>query len=173
MEKNSMSDFNSLQAVADRQAITDLIYRYCRSMDRIDYELGYSIWHDDAIADYGSHYQGTGRGFIDHVCEHHRHLLYHSHQISNVLIELRGDYAGSESYVTANLRFLQNGQLKQATVWSRYIDQWSKRNGRWGIDKRIALRDFDEIRDITPLSQINEGKRDPSDPSYAVLSASR
>ena len=32
-----------LRQVADRQAITDLIYRYCRSMDRIDAE-GVAEW---------------------------------------------------------------------------------------------------------------------------------
>lgn len=34
-----MSEFNSVQAIADRQAITDVIYRYCRAMDRIDHVL--------------------------------------------------------------------------------------------------------------------------------------
>ena len=52
-----------LQEVADRQAITDQIYRYCRAMDRIDHELGYSIWHEDAVADYGTHYQ-IGRAHV-------------------------------------------------------------------------------------------------------------
>lgn len=164
-----MNDFNSLQAVADRQAITDLIYRYCRAMDRIDHELGYSIWHEDGVADYGSHYQGSGRGFIDHVCKQHAQLQCHSHQMSNIIIELNGDRASSEAYVTANLRIERNGQLKQMTVLSRYVDTWSRRNGRWGIDKRIAIRDFDEIRDVTPMSAANEGSRDKSDPSYAAL----
>ncbi len=164
-----MTDLNLLQAVADRQAITELIYRYCRAMDRIDHKLGYSIWHDDGTADYGSHYQGSGRGFIDHVCKQHAQLQCHSHQMSNIIIELDGDRASSEAYVTANLRIERNGQLKQMTVLSRYVDTWSRRNGRWGIDKRIAIRDFDEIRDVTPMSQSSKGSRDRSDPSYAVL----
>ena len=164
-----MSNTALLQAVADRQAITDLIYRYCRSMDRIDVELGYSLWHEDAIADYGEFYQGTGRGFIDLVCAQHRQLLAHSHQISNVIIELDGDRAGSESYVMATLRLLKDGQLKQMTVWSRYVDRWSRRGGRWGIDKRIAMRDFDEVRDVVAMSNSSVGRRDRSDPSYTVL----
>ena len=43
----------TLQSLADRQAITEMIYRYCRSVDRLDIPLGHSIWHEDAIADYG------------------------------------------------------------------------------------------------------------------------
>lgn len=164
-----MRDFNSLQAIADRQAITDLIYRYCRAVDRLDHELGYSIWHDDGMVEYGDYYQGGHRDLIDKICASHLQVQYHSHQMTNIIIELDGDRASSESYVTAYLRLERNGQLKQMTVLSRYVDTWSRRNGRWGIDKRIAIRDLDEIRDIAPMSPANEGSRDKSDPSYAVL----
>jgi hypothetical protein len=163
-------DNDLLRQVADRQAITDLIYRYCRAMDRIDAELGYSIWHEDGLADYGEAiFQGTGRGFVDWVCESHRQMLVHSHQISNIIIELDGDRAGSESYVTASLRLMHGDQLKQIDTRCRYIDKWSRRDGRWGIDKRVTIVDFDEIRDAAPMSPGNLGARDRSDPSYAVL----
>jgi len=164
-----MNEAHALQQLADRQAITDLIYRYCRSMDRIDVELGYSIWHDDGVADYGDDFQGGGRAFIDHVSAQHRRTLTHSHQITNILLELDGDRAGSESYVFSTLRIVAGEQQKQISVWGRYIDQWSRRNGRWGIDRRVAIRDFDEIRDVAPMSAFNAGRRDTSDPSYAVL----
>src|SRR3546814_11228563 len=101
---------DTLRALADRQQITGLIYRYCRAVDRLDIALGHSIWHDDGIADYGADvYQGRGRGVIDHICAQHRHTLMHSHQISNVIIELDGDRAGSEPYLTATLRVRRDG----------------------------------------------------------------
>ena len=156
--------------MTDREAITDQIYRYCRAMDRMDAELGYSIWHEDGTADYGVQvFQGSGRDFIDHVNKQHAHLLHHSHQMSNVVIELDGNRAGSESYVTATLRLNRGDGLKQMTVWSRYIDTWSKRDGRWALDHRIAIRDFDEIRVVTAMYDHDRGKRDRSDPSYQVL----
>lgn len=165
-----MTDSELLRQVSDRQQITDLIYRYCRSMDRIDVELGYSIWHDDAVADYGPDvYQGTGRGFIDHVCEVHRHTLHHSHQVSNIIIQLDGDTAASEAYVTGTLRIQRGDKLLQVTAWSRYIDQWSRRNERWGIDKRVAVMDFDEIREVTSMGKQSQASRDRNDPSYLIL----
>ncbi len=164
-----MTDTEALQGLADRQAITDLLYRYCRSMDRIDAELGYSIWHEDATADYEGYYQGSGRGFIDAACATHRRAVAHSHQISNIIIELDGDRAGSETYATGTLRLMKRDQLRQLTMWVRYIDQWSRRNGRWGIDKRTQITDFDEIRDITAVSKQERTRRDRNDPSYAVL----
>lgn len=165
-----MTELISLQAVADRQAITDQIHRYCRAMDRIDRELGYSIWHDDGTADYGRDvFQGTGRGFIDHVCAQHGRLLVHSHQVTNIIITLDGDRAGSESYVTATLRMERDGRPLQMTVLSRYIDTWSQRDGRWAIDHRLTIIDMDEIREVTPMKDHVRGSRDRNDPSYSVL----
>jgi SnoaL-like domain len=168
-----VSDAPTLQTVAARQAITDLLYRYCRSMDRIDAGLGYTIWHEDSEADYGEGmYQGSGRGFIDWVCESHRQLDYHSHQVTNIIIELDGDMARSESYVTAALRRTDAGRHIQMTVRGRYLDRWSRRQGRWGIDKRIYVHDFDDVREITQTAITGWGKRGRDDPSYAVLSPS-
>lgn len=158
--------------LVDHQAITEQIYRYCRAMDRIDHELGYSIWHAEGTADYGHNFQGTGRAFIDHVCAQHRHLLMHSHQVSNILIEINGDYAGSESYVTATLRMRREGKLLQMTVISRYLDKWSRRGEVWAIDHRIAVMDMDEIREVTSMKEHDRARRDRTDASYAVLQTS-
>jgi hypothetical protein len=159
-----------LEALAARQAITALIYRYCRSVDRLDVPLGRSIWHEDGIADYGADfYQGDGRGVIDHICTQHLHTLHHSHQISNILIDLDGDHAGSEAYATATLRARRGEQLIQITIWGRYVDRWSRRSGRWGLDHRLAIRDFDEIREVTSLRDHLVGRRDRSDPSYVAI----
>ena len=163
------SDENA-RALADRQAVTDLIYRYCRSVDRLDVPLGHSIWHEDGVADYDAFFNGSGRALIDLICAQHRQTLHHSHQISNILLELDGDRAGSEAYVNATLRSLRaDGQLMQISVWGRYVDRWSRRDGVWGLDKRIAIRDFDELREVTEWQRYELGRRDRSDPSYAVL----
>lgn len=155
---------------ADRQAIVDLIYRYCRAVDRLDEPLGHSIWHEDGTADYGEEfYVGPGRGVIDLICRQHRGTLAHSHQVTNVLIRLAGDRAGSESYCFATLRVEREGKPMQISVWTRYIDRWSRREGRWGLDHRTAIRDFDEIREVVPVSSTARGRRDRDDPSYAVL----
>jgi hypothetical protein len=159
----------SFGALAARQAITDHIYRYCRAVDRLDIPLGHSIWHAGGVADYPGYYQGPGPGVIDLICENHRGLLHHSHQVTNILIALNGEAAGSESYCTATLRLQRGGALVQMMVWSRYIDSWSLKNGRWALDKRIAIRDFDEMREVTAMAQYDVGRRDAGDPSYAVL----
>jgi SnoaL-like domain len=156
--------------MTEREAITDLIYRYCRAMDRIDRAQGYAIWHPDGTADYGEAvYQGSGRGFVDQACEQHAALMRHSHQVTNIILEVDGDRAGSESYYTTALRLIRDNTTQEIRVWGRYIDTWSKRDGRWGIDHRIAIRDFDDIRTVTPMSDDARSRRNHDDPSYGVL----
>jgi len=165
-------DTAMLQDLADRQAIAELIYRYCRSVDRLDIPLGHSIWHEDGVADYGAgFYQGPGKGVIDLICAQHLHTLGHSHQVTNILVHLDGDKAGSEAYCIATLRARRGEQLLLMTVWTRYVDAWSRRDGKWGLDKRIAIRDFDEIREAKAIAEHDVGKRDKSDASYIVLPA--
>lgn len=164
--------------LADKHAITEQIYRYCRSVDRLDVPLGYSVFHADATADYGpSGYRGSGHGAIDWICAAHGHLAGHSHQVTNVLIELDGARAGSEAYVTATLRIEREGRLMQMEVWGRYCDRWSQRDGVWRIDHRDAVTDYDAIREITPIHRPDvsgtRSRRDRDDPSYAALGDAR
>lgn len=158
--------------LADKFAITEQLYRYCRSVDRLDVPLGHSVFHADATADYGpTGYRGTGHGAIDWICAAHRQLLAHSHQVSNIVIEVKGDRAGSEAYVTATLRMEREGRMMQMEIWARYCDRWSRRDGTWRIDHRDTVIDYDSVREVTPMNTHQWTRRDPSDASYAALGA--
>jgi hypothetical protein len=154
--------------LADMLAIQRQIYNYCRSVDRLDVPLGHGVFHADSHADFPS-YQGTGRGWIDAVCVAHLDFLHHSHQVTNVLIDVEDDTAGSEAYVIANLRQQQGDRLINRMFSARYIDRWSKRDGRWAIDRRTCVVDFSEERDVTALGNDSRSARDGTDPSYSVL----
>lgn len=162
-----------MENTADRLAIIDKIHRYCRSVDRLDVGLGHTVFHEDSYADFGDSYQGPGRGWIDYICERHRDFLHHSHQVTNVVLEIDGDHAGSESYVFATLRQApEDGALDrviQVQFWARYVDAWSKRHGEWAIDRRECVIDFSSTSDVTPLPTNGRARRDSADPSYSVL----
>lgn len=151
---------------AAHAAITRLIHTYCRAVDRIDVPLGRSIWHADATADYGEVYRGPGVDVIDHICAQHRHTLATSHRVSNILIELAGDRASSETYVAAAIRIAHGAGQREIGVCGRYLDRWSCRDGRWGLDHRRFVLDFDEIRDVQPAGRPPAGRQDRSDPCY-------
>lgn len=159
---------------ADKLAIAEQLANYARAMDRIDHELGYAVWHPGGTARYGTMFDGTGRDFIDWVCGTHAQMIAHMHRVSNILIKVDGDSAASEAYVHATLRFEQDGVLRQGTALGRYLDRWSRREGRWAIDHREYVQDIDEIVDAgPPLVGAFGGRRDRNDPSYALFAGFR
>lgn len=162
---------DTLAELAGKQAIRDLVYTYCRAVDRLDVPLGHSIWHEDSHADYGAdYYQGPGKGVIDTICKHHLGLLSHSHQVTNILIQLDGDRAGSESYIYGTMRMEHQGKLMQLGVWGRYLDAWEKRNGRWGIVRREVVFDHQEMHEASDMPGHGvPPARDRTDPSYKFL----
>lgn len=167
-----MSDIDALLAT---QAITEVVHRYCRALDRMDRPLAETVWHPDGTADYGpTMYQGTGTGFLDWVWVAHEAMLGHSHQIANVTVEVDGDRAGSESYVTATLwADFEPDARTVITSRGRYVDTWSRRDGVWAIDHRRFVEDLTTTQSL-PRAAVSDpatsaARRDPTDPSYAVL----
>jgi hypothetical protein len=166
---------DTTDTLSAKQSITEVIYRYCRALDRMDRDLALTIWHADGTADYGpTMYQGTGAGFVDWVWPAHESMLGHSHQIGNVLIEVDGDRAGSESYVTATLwGAFEPDVLTTIVSRGRYVDTWSRRDGVWAIDHRRFAEDLTVTTAVPggapPAPEASPARRDRADPSYAVL----
>jgi hypothetical protein len=162
------------QRLADleaREAIRGQLHRYCRAMDRRDHAVGHAVWHDDGTADYGTIFRGTGREFVDWVCESHLRLDAHTHQVTSIGIDVRDAQAVSEAYVTATLRSRSADGVTDAVARGRYLDAWSRREGRWAIDHRVYVHDFDEVTPVGAERLSGWGRRDRDDPSYAVLEA--
>jgi len=159
--------------LADKMAIQEQIRNYCRAVDRLDVPLGHGVFHDDSHADYGpAIYQGPGKGLIDAICRQHLDLISHSHQVTNVLIEVTGERAGSESYVFGTMRRrVDEGQIMHVGIWGRYLDAWEKRDGCWRILRRMVVFEHDERREVTPIGQDMRSSRDGEDPSYRFLTA--
>lgn len=161
--------------LAAKQAITEVIYRYCRALDRMDRALAETVWHPGGTADYGpTMYQGTGAGFIEWVWAAHQAMLGHSHQIANVLIDVDGDRAGSEAYVTATLwAAFEPPAITQIVSRGRYVDRWSRRDERWAIDHRHFIEDLTVTTTVPPEAVTgldpSRARRDRTDPSYDVL----
>jgi hypothetical protein len=172
--------------LAAKQAITEVIYRYCRSLDRLDRELAETVWHPDATADYGVTYNGSASGLLDNFWKSHPKLTGHSHQVTNILIEVDGDRAVSESYAMGTLWNVNDaGVLTKMQALGRYLDQWSCRDGVWAIDHRQFVYDA-VFPSVHPVPDDTEGdiimglaarrdpketagRRDRTDPSYEVL----
>jgi hypothetical protein len=162
----------TLATLRAKQAITEQLHNYCRSMDRIDNALGKAVWHPDGTADFGALYRGSGAGWIKHVSVvHATTCLTHSHMVGNISIKLAGATASSECYVHAVLQSSVDGRRIQRDIRGRYLDRWSKREGRWAIDHRQLVIDLSASSEVTGDALMFHpwGTRDKSDPSYAYL----
>ena len=155
-----------------KQEITEVIFKYCRCMDRCDAELGKEVFHPDARVDYGEQmYQGSGYGFVESsLAAHTGMFMSHSHQHGNILIKVDGNRAYSETYGHVTLRRRdENGQLIDNRNFGRYLDIWEKRDGRWKIAERRYLNDYDDTGPATGALFESTGARDKSDPSYRLF----
>ena len=124
---------DTLETLVAKQAITEVLHRYCYAMDRIDPEFGAQIRHADGMAHYGpSIFEGSAEDYLKQVFEQHAKTDATSHQPTNVVIHLDGDRATSESYVTVCV--CAAGQ--DVLVRGRYLDTWSCCAGVWRIDDR-------------------------------------
>ena len=99
----------ALQELLDKQALWELVHRYCRAVDRADEEMLRSVYHPDALDEHGA-YNGGVDGFIDYV-KNTSHTLDPEvrknptrHVLHNVVFEVDGDTAWGESYVTVRAR---------------------------------------------------------------------
>jgi hypothetical protein len=158
-----------VKQLCDKQAITEQLYRYCRGVDRMDLALTRACWHMDGTADYVGMFQGGADALIDWMWSVHAGMQVHSHQITNILIELDGDRAASEAYATVVLRTRGDAAL-DIFVRGRYLDRWSRRDGGWAIDHRIHVPDHTTTLPVPePASNPPAGVRDRSDPSYQLF----
>jgi hypothetical protein len=166
---------DGLRALLDEHAIRETLFAYGRGVDRMDRPLTRSCWHADGSADYRGMFTGGVDALLDWMWRLHERMETHSHQMTNLRIEVAGDRAASETYVTVVLRS-KGGTSRARDIFSRgrYVDRWSRRAGRWAIDHRIYLNDWMTFVPVPaePTSPIT-GRRDADDASYAAFAELR
>ena len=176
-----MSDDQAIQDLLDKQAITEIIYRYCRGLDRMDREMTLSCWHEGGTDDHGALYSGSAEGFVEWLWPVHAAMERTQHTINNILIQIDGDKAGAESYYTVYLRSAMPGGFIDRVGGGRYCDNFERIDGVWKIRHRQSVSDWiraDPVGDIdlsavippnNPDNRTPAGQRDKGDYSYKVL----
>lgn len=150
--------------IADRFMIQDLMYRWCRAVDRLDKQGMLDIFHPGAIDSHGP-YIGPAEGLVDWILARHKPIAVSSHFIGNLLIEfVTEDLALVESYVRTIQQYPPEGkaQLAQLTggatgnpdaamdmfTSSRYMDRVERRNGEWRIARRDLIQDWKQLVEV-------------------------
>jgi hypothetical protein len=131
-----------IQRLADEAAVRDVHLRYCRGIDRRDWDLVRSCYQPGAIENHGP-YNGGFEGFVDVAKEALETCESTSHFTGNQLVEVDGDIAWHEAYCRAYQR-LRPTEAARETDWVvnfRCFDRMERRDGRWGIAKRTVIVD--------------------------------
>ncbi|WP_375488100.1 nuclear transport factor 2 family protein [uncultured Mycobacterium sp.] len=127
-----------LKEAKDRQEIGDCLLRYTRGIDRADKELMQSAYHVDAIDEHGVA-SGSPEEFCDWAIGYHTdNQRQHHHIITNTMLDLDGEVAHGETYCM----FWGDNRVGPPTLsFGRYIDRFEKRNGAWGIVRRVCINE--------------------------------
>jgi len=106
-----------------------LVYRYCRSLDRLDAPLLQSCFHPDAVIDMGTIYRGPAGAFVDVAMQFMGGMSATRHVVGNVLNV--GD--GFESYVDAWHLVQRDAGWRELNVRGRYLHRVAFRARRWAF----------------------------------------
>ncbi|MBQ76590.1 MAG: hypothetical protein CMQ20_16415 [Gammaproteobacteria bacterium] len=144
-----------LQQLLDKQAISEVIQRYCRTMDWLDEPGQADCYWPDAEVDFGF-FAGRADAFVPMVMEHERNAVKRWHLQTGVMIKVDGDKAQAESYgITTG----SGGAGGPSTMYGgRYLDDFEKRNGEWRLSKRLYILDWTKTyEDISEVSKLEGG----------------
>ena len=137
----------ALQQLIDKQAISDILQRYSRTLDWLDEASHARCYWPDAAIDYGF-FEGRAEDFLPVVMEIERASQRRWHMLSAPLIEFTAPkHAKSECYgIAAAAKVQEDGSLAGNMYGGRYLDEWEKRSGdsepEWRISARTYLVDW-------------------------------
>jgi|SRR5690554_2976733 len=136
---------DSLQQLLDREAIRDLIWRYCRAVDRRDFTALRELYHEDAMDEHGGMYHGPAAGFIDALPQIMGPMEVVWHMTGNMLIEVRGDEAEGEIYTWSYHRADLGEGPTDLVVGGRYLDRYRRVDDCWKFQHRKIVMDWNQI----------------------------
>jgi len=148
-----------IQKLLDEQAIREVVHRYCRGVDRRQFEVVRSCYHPDATDDHGA-YKGGVDGFIAHAREGLVRYERTMHFMGNLHIEvLDAGRAHSEAYTIAFHRLGPRGDTpaRDHVVGFRYVDDFEKREGEWRIARRVCVFEWTRTDPVAPGWDYREG----------------
>jgi hypothetical protein len=176
--ENDMTDapnVSEIQQLLDKQAITEVLYRYSRGVDRCDRSTLSTVYWPDAQDDHMV-FQGSGDALLDYLSTAVLHMRT-QHRVANILIEFDGATAARcESYVVAFHNMAVDSGREDVIFGGRYLDRFEKRGHEWRIAQRQLVMDyFQRQRAASDLGVFGTlpitGGHYPQDPWYELSSA--
>ncbi|MET0660964.1 MAG: nuclear transport factor 2 family protein [Steroidobacteraceae bacterium] len=162
----------AMQRLLDKQAITEVLHRYARGVDRCDRSMLEIAYWPDAIDDHII-FKASGDELLDNICASIQNMRT-AHRITNILIEFDSEaQARCESYVWAYHNMSVEDGREDIVFGGRYLDRFEKRSGEWRIAERRVVMDYFQrqpaAQDLGVFGSLEiNGGHYPSDPSYTL-----
>jgi len=177
---DSLTRDEALQRLLDKEEIYEAMCRYARGVDRGDWDLVRSTYHEDAYDSHGD-YKGDINGLIAWLKILFKGVDNSMHFLGNCLIEFSNhNSALVETYFVSRrlrapmgdeFRFSQSTDAISRDFWGRYVDHFERREGQWRVLHRTVVTEAKSdslalggVR-IHPLVW---GQRDTGDRLYEV-----
>jgi hypothetical protein len=162
----------TLRRLVIESEIRSVLARYCRAVDRMDWELLASLYHPDAIDNHVS-FVGDVASFVNWVREVALpRFVWSMHNLGTCVIEIDGDTAHVETYAVAyhGEHYSEDEELLK-TIAVRYVDRFESRaGGPWLIADRVVTAEWRREERIPSqrLTRPDEltGRRDRLDVAY-------
>jgi len=156
---------------ADRREIHETVLRYCRAVDRLDFDGIRAVYAPDGV-DHHTGFSGPADEYVAWLRGLLPRLDGTMHLVGNHLSEVDGDRAVAETYGTA-VHWGTPGTDPRLNFTSgfRYVDHFVRTAEGWRIRERFAVREWtrdDSGRMLAPEGDGPRGRRDDQDP-FAVL----
>jgi hypothetical protein len=170
----AMDRERAIDVVLAKDAIYDVLCRYCHGIDRCDLETLRSAYWPEAYEAHGT-FNGNAWEFARHMTENLRTgSLRTTQMIGNAWIQVEDDgrHARGEIYVLACIQAKdESGATVDRTVGGRYLDRYERRGAEWRIIDRAYVLDWNRNGPDTSIWDSGlyamlktRGERSPRDP---------
>jgi len=164
------TDSAPIARLAAKQEITEVLYRYCRGLDRMDRNARRHRLAPRRHRRLRPRLPGPADGFLDFVWPYHAQLAAHfapGLQRAD-RTRRRGGNSGQRGLcVGVAAHAPADGLVTDLFHRGRYVDRWSRRAGIWAIDHRAYVGDlYREVAHSAEATVSPSGRRDETDPSY-------
>jgi SnoaL-like domain len=135
----------------DREAIRDVLHRYCRAVDRRDLALLKSCYHSDGL-DQHAVFTGKAHDFCEYAMRQQERAVFTQHRLYNISFQFKADRAFTESYVSVLTRVDTQAGKVDFNTFGRYCDLHELRDDGWKILYRLHLADGDTVAKIDEIA---------------------
>jgi SnoaL-like domain len=157
---------------SDARSIYSTIARYCRSVDRQDWDGIRNVYSVDGI-DHHTGFDGNADDYVTWLRSKLGNFVGTTHILGTHLVERTGHHeALSETYGTAvHWSADPDDPAGNFTSGFRYVDHMVRHDNRWLIRERFAVREWtisNAGRALRPEAAGPRGSRDATDPLFIL-----